>query len=195
MNLIEIPRRVYWRALRWLGSERQSWNSQYKSCLWSSGRRSPQMVSLVTELCRGGRLIEFGCGEGELPHLMPEGSFSEYLGMDIADVAVAHARQRAAEAQLQHCRFEQADMAKWRGASGISVILTEECLYYLKPAQIEVFLGRACTSLVPEGKIVVIVHSATKHAVTLEVCRRVCRVVNEQEHGGRAYLILERRAA
>lgn len=193
MNLIEIPKRAYWRLLRLLGAERYSWNSQYESGVWSSGRRSPQTVALVAELCRGGRLIEFGCGEGELPHLLPAGSFSDYLGIDIADVAVACARQRAAEARLEGCRFEQADMTKWQAATGISVILAEECLYYLKPEQIEVFLDHSCASLVPEGKIVVIVHSAAKHAATLEVCRRVCRVVNEQQHGGRAYLILERR--
>ena len=190
MNWSDIPRRVYWRVLRLLGAGRVSWNKQYESGLWNSGRRSPLTVSLVAELCQGGRLVEFGCGTGELPHLLPSGSFSTYVGMDISDVAVARARARAAEAGLRHCEFNAVDMTSWAGAEGVSVILAEECLYYLKPPQIEQFLERACASLTPQGRIVVVVHSAEKHAVTLEVCRRTCRVHDEQSCEGRAYLIL-----
>jgi cyclopropane fatty-acyl-phospholipid synthase-like methyltransferase len=192
MNLTELPKRAYWRVLRLFGHERNSWNKQYESGVWSSGQRSPQTVSLMAELCRGGKLIEFGCGEGELPHLLPAGSFSDYLGMDISDVAVGRAQARAAQAGLRNARFQQADMAKWEGASAVTAILAEECLYYLTPEQIEVFLSRACASLVPDGRIVIVVHSAVKHARTLNVCRQVCRVLEDKLHGGRAYLVLGR---
>jgi len=188
--MADICHRMFWRVLRFLGLERTSWNKQYESGAWSSGTRSAQTVSLVAELCRGGKLMEFGCGEGELPHLLPAGSYADYLGVDIADVAVTRARERAAQAGLGHCRFEQGDMAVWNGTSGLSVILVEECLYYLKPEQIEVFLSRAGASLVPGGRIVVVVHSAAKHERTLEVCRRVCRVCEEKRQGDRACLVL-----
>ncbi len=189
----ETPRRIFWRALRWLGLSRASWNKQYAAGKWSSRKRSPHTLALVTELCGRGKLVEFGCGEGELPHLLPTGSFSHYFGIDISDVAVRRAREWVLEAGMSHCEFEQSDMSEWPGASGVSLILAEECLYYLKPEQIESLLARCGTSLMSEGKILVIVHSAEKHAKTLAACRRVCDVVNEREVDSRAYLVLKRK--
>lgn len=185
-----ILQRVYWRLLRIAGFKRLSWDRQFEAGLWCRGMCSHLTIQRVTELCNGGRLIEFGCGEGNLPMSLPGKSFSDYMGYDISEVAVQRASERARASGLTNCSFEQCDMAKWQGASQASLILAEECLYYLNPSDMEAFLQRCVDSLIPGGTILVIVHSATKHAQTLEICRRVCRVKNEQIADGRAYLAL-----
>jgi trans-aconitate methyltransferase len=185
-----LPRRLYWRALRALGGGRSSWNQQYEAGFWGSRERRPHTVDLVARLCAGGRLVEFGCGEGELPHLLAQGSFSSYHGLDISDIAVERAGAWAAEAGLEGCRFDQGDMAQWPGDEAVALILAEECLYYLKPEQIAVLLRRCAASLAPGGHVLAVVHSAEKHAETVAACRANATVVAEHaEHGG-VYLTL-----
>ena len=184
-----MVRRAYWRTLRFLGFGKLAWDKQFEAGLWS-GARSPNTVRRVTELCAGGKLVEFGCGAGDLPFLLPQGCFSAYVGYDISEVAVQRANQRAAASARSDLRFEQCDMAKWPGSDGASLILAEECLYYLPPAEIESFLLRCARSLAAGGSILVIVHSASKHARTLDICRRMCAVADEATIGSRAFLTL-----
>jgi trans-aconitate methyltransferase len=167
-----------------------SWDKQFKAGVWCRERPSQHTISKVAELCNGGYLVEFGCGEGTLPLALPSNSFSGYIGYDISEVAVCRARHRAYEAGLTRCRFEQGDMAKWKGGSGITLIVAEECLYYLSPRGCKKFLQRSCESLVPGGSILIIVHSAVKHFRTIGICRRSCLVRDESINGQRAYLVL-----
>ena len=185
-----LSQRIYWRILRELGLKEASWDKQYRAGVWCRGPNCPDTVSRVTALCRGGRLVEFGCGEGSLPNLLPRSSFSDYIGYDISPTAIERARQRASLAGLSDCRFEQCDMSKWTGLASISLILAEECLYYLNPPQIGTFLRRCSESLAPGGSILVIVHSGVKHARTLDACRQWCEVKAEEWVGPRAYLTL-----
>jgi cyclopropane fatty-acyl-phospholipid synthase-like methyltransferase len=184
-------KRVYWRLLRFVGLKRKAWDSQFKEGVWCRGPRSPRTVALVAELCRGGKLLEFGCGEGDLPHLLPEGTYSDYLGVDVSAVAIRTAAEKCAQCGKLNCQFQVGDMGRWSGlVSPVSLILLEECLYYLSLYQTEQFLSRCCSSLTRDGAILVIVHSATKHTKTLDVCRRVCHVLDEKAIGTRLFLTL-----
>ena len=185
-----LPKRIYWRLLRALGCSQSSWDKQFEAGVWDRGPRSPHTVERVVKLCHGGRLVEFGCGEGTLAPLLPPSCYSEYFGFDISKVAVDRAAEKALAAGMTNCHYEQGDMAKWTGIPGTALILAEECLYYLSPVEVEKFLRRCCECLVPDGHILVIVHSATKHKRTLDVCREVCRVVEEAQVETRAYLTL-----
>ncbi len=184
--------RVYWRLLRAVGLGRLSWDMQFEAGWWGyiRGPRSEYIIRKVTELCNGGHLVEFGCGEGTLPLALPRDSFSQYIGYDISEVAVGRARARAREAGLMYCHFEQCDMAKWKGTSGVSLVVAEECLYYLTPRIAETFLRHCCESLLPGGSILVIVYSAAKTYRTLNICRRVCRVNDESVNEGRTFITL-----
>jgi SAM-dependent methyltransferase len=183
--------RIWWRGLRLLGLSRLSWDQQYQAGLWNAGTRSPLTIEMVSTLCSGGRLVEFGCGEGELPYLLPDDCYTEYWGYDISAVAVGRATQRAVARGRGGIHFEQMDMAKWPGADGVALIVVEECLYYLDVSQIESFLSRCVRSLNCDGHVLIVVHSPVKHASTIETCRRCCNVVSERTHGSRVYLVLE----
>jgi cyclopropane fatty-acyl-phospholipid synthase-like methyltransferase len=185
-----ILKRLYWRLLRAFGFKQLSWDKQFEAGVWCNGQRSLHTIRKVKELCNGGYLVEFGAGEGTLPLALPEYSFSHYIGYDISSVAVRRARDRASEGGLIHCQFEQCDMAQWTGTSGVSLVVIEECLYYLTPREAEAFLRRCCQALLPGGSILVIVHSAAKHFRILQTCRSVCRVKDESVIGGRTFITL-----
>lgn len=189
-NLIQ---RIYLRTLRQLGMKKLSWDQQFKASVSCYGPRSTNTLSRVQGLCRGGRLLEFGCGEGDLPFVLPVGTYASYAGFDISGVAIERAKQRTVAAALDNVTFEQSDMAKWDGMDSASLILAEECLYYLSTAELEQFLLRCTRCLTGDGSILVIVHSAAKHASTLDTCRRVCMVRDQEIIGGRVFLTLASR--
>jgi cyclopropane fatty-acyl-phospholipid synthase-like methyltransferase len=185
-----ILQRIYLRALRQLGLKKLSWDKQFEAGVSCYGPRSANTINRVQDLCRGGRLLEFGCGEGDLPFILPPGTYSSYVGYDISEVAIERARERTVTAGLNSIDFKQCDIARWDGIDSASLILAEECLYYLSAANIEKFLLRCTRCLTRDGSILVIVHSASKHARTLDVCRRVCCVRDEVVIEGRVFLTL-----
>ena len=185
-----IVRRIYWRILRLLGFGKVAWDDQFKKGLWSRGRHSSYFLEKVIALSHGGIIIEFGCAEGTLIEELPTGSYSKYQGYDISGVAVDLANKKAKKNGLSNCTFEQCDMSQWLGYSGASLILLEECLYYLNSAQIKVFLDKCRHSLLPDGAILVVVHSADKHASTLDECRLAGNVIEDVLVNGRVFITL-----
>lgn len=167
---------------------RLSWDKQFEDGVALYGPRSENTIRLVQSLCRGGRMIEFGCGEGDLPLVLAAGTFSSYLGFDISEVAVKRARSKAAGSAC--ILFQQGDMAHWCGGDTASLILAEECLYYLSLAGAETFLLQCMRCLSKNGSMLVIVHSASKHTRTINLCRRVCLVQSETVSGERVFLTL-----
>ena len=184
--------KLYWRVLRAIGFRQLSWNKQFDAGRWTRGDIAPETRTLVTELCNGGRLVEFGCSDGVLPVSIPRNQFSDYLGFDISDSAIQQAQERVREAGLTGVTFSVCDMAKWQGGiSSVTLVVVDECLYYLSTAEVEIFLQHCCESLVPGGKILVLIHSGTKHQQTLTTCRRICDVCQETVTGkGRVCLTL-----
>ncbi len=185
-----IVDRIYWRCLRLFGFKQKAWDQQFSKGLWSRGPHSDFFLKKVTSLCRGGVLVEFGCAEGLLANELPDGVFSSYYGFDVSEVAVKIAREQVFTHRASCCTFDQCDMSSWKGASGISLVLLEECLCYLSISDTKKFLEVCKRSLVQGGAILVVDHSAEKHAASLSVCRSVCSVVEEVVVGGRTYLTL-----
>ncbi len=187
-----IVQRLYLRALRQLGLKQLSWDKQFEQAVSCYGPRSENTVRLVQALCGGGRMLEFGCGEGELPLALVTGSYSSYRGFDISAVAIQRAQRRASGGgtSTSKIEFEACKIEDWAGADSASLILVEECIYYLTASDIKDFLRKCLQCLTPNGTILVIVHSAQKHAKALAVCRKVCRVCEEVEIGGRVFLTL-----
>jgi hypothetical protein len=81
-------------------------------------------------------------------------------------------------------------MTEWRGASDISLIIIEECLYYLSHRQQEALLANCLQSITNDGTILVVIHDRHKHRATLDVCRRKCRIKDEITTGRRVFLLL-----
>lgn len=112
----------------------------------------------------------------------------------MSHVAIEAARRAASIAGLTGCDSRTGDIALWPGDSGVDAILADECLYYLSRPKLLILLRNCAASLKPDGQMIVVVHSATKHAETLDACRRAMRVIDEFNLNGRQYLVLGRPA-
>lgn len=147
-----------------------SQNDQYRRGRWAhlgEGRR-PKVTELVEKLAAGGAIVEHACGEGHLAHSVDPRSYRSYVGYDLSEVAIASARSRAPSAA---CRFEVQDMSGWPGEDAVQLIVAEECLYYLRPAQLASFLDRCRASLAPDGALLATFHRRDRYGETIERCQ------------------------
>lgn len=166
-------RRSLWKVANRSGSGRlRSWaqNDQYRTGRWDylALNRRPEVVDLVEKLADGGLVVEFGCGEGHLAAQVDPACYRQYIGYDLASVAVATANARMIS---DRCRFQVLDMATWPGDQDVSLIVAEECLYYLRPAELHRFLNTAVSSLKPGGAILGTFHSASSYPEVIDTCR------------------------
>jgi SAM-dependent methyltransferase len=157
-------KRLHWKLLHVTGFKRQVWDSQYKTGLCGEPtNRSPITIRKVFELCDGGHLLEFGCREGDLLGQLPPKTYSEYRGLDLSRGAIDKARAFSALNNATQY-FQVCSMEEWKGVpQKYSLILLEECLYYLSRPAAQKFLRRCRASLTQDGRILVIMHDARKH--------------------------------
>ncbi len=190
--MIPIRPALWKMANRWGSRRLRAWsqNDQYRRGRWArlAASRRPLVVELVSDLAAGGAVVEFGCGEGHLALAVDPAAYSTWVGYDIASVAVERARQQAGS---NRCRFEVLDCAAWPGDSGLQLIVSEECLYYLHGADLRRFLERCRASLVPHGAMLVTFSRAGRHPEAEAACGLVFADVDtvDDPSGGR-YLVL-----
>ena len=89
-------------------AERPSWNSAYQgSPPWDVGRPQPDFVRLAEAGELVGRVLDVGCGTGEQVMLAATHG-AEAMGVDIAELAIQRAREKAGERGI-HATFQVAD--------------------------------------------------------------------------------------
>ncbi len=167
-------RAMGWRlANRFGNTTLRAWslNDQYRRGHWealAAGRRS-EVVELVERLADGGFVVELGCGEGHLIRTVDPASYDRYLGLDISEVAIEAARRDPPP----RCRFEVQDLSTWVGTNGADLIISEESLYYLRPATRELLLQRCGRSITPDGAVLVTFSDGAEHAAVIDQCCRL----------------------
>src|SRR2546423_15036160 len=89
-------------------AERPSWNSEYQgSPPWDIGRPQPEFVRLADAGELAGEVLDVGCGTGEQVMLAATHG-AEAMGVDIAELAIQRAREKAEERGI-HATFQVAD--------------------------------------------------------------------------------------
>lgn len=187
-----MDRELVWRIANRLGSRRLvtwSQNDQYRRGKWEklATDRRPRVVELVEQLADQGRVVEHGCGEAHLALAVDPATYGSYVGYDISGVAIASARRRLTHSA---CRFEVQDIVTWPGDSGLQLIITEECLNYLRPAQLTEFLSRCRSSLSAGGAMLATFHDQSCYPEAVRECRSQFPNHEAIEDGASLYLIL-----
>jgi len=99
----------------------------------------------------GRRVLDAACGEGYGSAMLADAAAS-VLGVDIADAAVAHARQRYAE--HANLRFEQGDCTALTCADGqFDLIVSFETLEHV--AAQEALIAGFARTLAPDGLLII----------------------------------------
>jgi 2-polyprenyl-6-hydroxyphenyl methylase/3-demethylubiquinone-9 3-methyltransferase len=129
------------------------WDYQYDRGVWDGLEqeyaRFDAVVALTREYHQAPDILEIGCGKGQMLQRMNAEDFSGYTGVDLSEVAVAHARQF----ETERVRFVCADMQRFEPDRKYDVIAFNESLYYAKdPAEV---FARYCSSLKPGGSMII----------------------------------------
>jgi len=134
-------------------SEEKSWDERYRTgeLPWDTGRPDLYLVALVSKwpMVRG-KALDIGCGTGTNSLWLARQGF-EAIGMDVAEEAIAMARQRAVDQEVG-CTFVcddflTADIA----ADSVSFAFDRGCLHTIAEEQREAFVKRVAALLVPGG--------------------------------------------
>jgi trans-aconitate methyltransferase len=173
--------------LRRLGpiGRRIAWNREFRSTPTFVGARSSTMVDLVRKYGEGNVVVELACGEGSLSRTLADVRFADYQGFDISDEAVQRARADAPHGR----RFDVGEMQDWAPESPFDLLIIEEAIYYLTPAQQRRLFDRAFAAS-PGAIVIVAIHSSSKHYKSVKTCREAATVLEEIQVGPRVFLVL-----
>jgi len=98
--------------------------------------------------------LEVGCSIGVLTRLLAN-RCDRLLAVDVAEVALAQARQRCAD--LRHVAFDRLQVPEEWPQQTFDLIVFSEVLYYLSPDDVVLTALRSLNSLRPHG-VVLLVH-------------------------------------
>ncbi len=138
--------------------KRERWNERYSQpgLLWSA-RPNRFLVGEVSDLPPG-RALDLACGEGQNALWLAERGW-QVVGVDFSDVAIAKARERAAQEELA-VEFALADLLEYAPEpEAFDLVLL---LYFHLPLhELRVVLARAAAALASGGTALVIGHDRT----------------------------------
>jgi SAM-dependent methyltransferase len=159
-------------------------NAEYASGHWDhfagadEAARYEAVCALVRSRHRQPRLLDVGCGSGELARRFEAGELTEYLGIDVAAEGLRRARARG----LPHGQFVEADFETWRPQERWDVIVFNEVIgYALRPERTVRDFGR---SLAPGGSIIISYYRSGNFAAIWDRLLRGWTVLESRElHG------------
>ena len=135
-------------------AKRRLWNNEYSNGRWDhlDTRDDCHVERLLERFASRGRILDLGCGSGVLAANLEPASYTEYVGVDISDVAIKRARERAQERQGRgECVFVQHDILDYKPSGRFNVILYGDSIYYISARQILPMLKRYSSFLAEDG--------------------------------------------
>jgi 2-polyprenyl-3-methyl-5-hydroxy-6-metoxy-1,4-benzoquinol methylase len=124
------------------------------------------------------RLLDIGCGEGHFTARCASLVSQAVVGVDISDTAVERAR-------LAHpsVRFDVADLSARRSDLGrFEIVCCSQVLYYLTPAQLNIFWQNLYDALASEGIAVLVANCSGGDYFEPDEFNSICASMLEPEH-------------
>jgi len=143
--------------------KRRLWNQEFTSGRWESLDSTPGDIvyHYVEKYCRGGCILDLGCGSGNTGCELNAQKYTHYTGVDISDVALEKARWRTQACQRGKLnQYLQSDVAAYVPNQKYDVILFRESIYYIPLQRTASTLGRYAHHLREGGVFIVRWHDA-----------------------------------
>jgi SAM-dependent methyltransferase len=137
--------------------KRRLWDAEYASGRWRCLESMPGdcVYSVVERYARGGSVLDLGCGPGTTGSELNAASYSQYIGVDISDVAIEKAKRRAESCRrTDKNRYLQGDIVTFEPDQKFDLILFGDSLYYVSWAHIQSMLNRYASYLNAGGVFV-----------------------------------------
>jgi 2-polyprenyl-3-methyl-5-hydroxy-6-metoxy-1,4-benzoquinol methylase len=133
----------------------------YDTFVQSQGRllaevRHHALVALARPR-KGQRLLDLGCGRGELSYALSRGGAS-VLGLDYAESAIDIARRTFADVAPETLQFLCADAAAWKPTERFDTIVMADVVEHIDAKPLDALIEKAAQLLTPDGRL--LIHTA-----------------------------------
>lgn len=125
--------------------KRSLWNAEFAKGRWAQLEQTHGdcVYPCLEQYGREGSILDLGCGSGNTGIELPAGTYRDYTGVDISDVAIDRAAKKAEEDGRSHKnRYIQSEIFSYEPAQQFNVILFRDSIYYVPGSKHKEMLDR-----------------------------------------------------
>lgn len=195
-----VTRRA-WEILRGLihkyGSEvlkKRLWNRDYSRGMYGYGCSAGDFLyPYLVKHAHRGSILDLGCGEGTTENELDQQAYTECVGVDISDVAIARAKAWSERTgRVGRNKFNCCDIARFVPSQEFDLILFRDSLYYVPLSKIKATLDRYSDFLKEGGCFVVRLYDGIRYASLVEIIEANFSVLLKRFSEGGAVVIVFR---
>jgi SAM-dependent methyltransferase len=164
------------------GLKKRLWNRDYSRGRYGYGCSAGDFLyPYLVEHARGGSILDLGCGEGKTENELDEQAYTECIGVDISDVAIAKAKAWSEQTgRIGKNKFYCSDIVHFVPSQEFDLILFRDSLYYVPLRKVKALLDRYSAFLKESGCFVVRVIDGVRCAPFVEIIERNFSVRQKQ---------------
>lgn len=169
--------------------KRYVWNKEFAQGTWNfiDNTAGDCVYPILGKYAQNGSILDLGCGPGNTANEMDANSYSNYLGVDISEEALAKAVHRSnLNGRAEKNRFAAGDLISYKPEGRFDVILFRESMYHVPMGKIKPLLEKYSRYLTDRGVFVVRMYIKYQNG---ESARRPTRMIEVIE---KAFRVLER---
>ena len=169
---------------RWI--VRRVWEKEFAEGGWDflEDTEGDCVYPLVERYCRGGSILDLGCGSGNTGNELRWDAYATYIGVDLSDTAVGKAIQRTQQnGRSEKNQYLQGDICSYGPTGHFDVILFRECIWNVPRSRLQEVLDRCRGHLAPSGVMIVRIYDRVKFKDLVRRLINSCELVEEYAPG------------
>lgn len=134
------------------------WNREFSKGQWVDLQSSPGdfVYKYIEKYANKGSILDLGCGLGNTSVELETNAYTNYIGVDISDVALEQAKKKASDsARSKKNEYIQCDICDYVPNGQFDVILFRDSIYYVPMRRIKAMLDRYSQYLKQHGVFIV----------------------------------------
>ena len=153
------------------GHRKRLWNRDYSRGRYGYGCSAGDFLySYLVAHARRGRILDLGCGEGKTENELDQQAYTECVGVDISDVAIARAKAWSERTgRVGKNKFYCSDIERFVPSQEFDLILFRDSLYYVPLRKIKATLDHYSHFLKEGGCFVVRLVDGIRFAPLVEI--------------------------